>query len=130
MVLEHASIAALGELFAACEIRLRAESLSSPHGAGFQMAPWWFSFGFYFAVMSDLLPSPVCAANGDPENAADGDPCRGIRPCELGGEFTINEMLAQRPYPIRRVCESRCFWQTVVPTRVSTPTRLSIFTRP
>jgi hypothetical protein len=44
------------------------------------MTPWWFSFGFYFAVMSALLPSPVCAADGVPENAANGDPCGGIRP--------------------------------------------------
>lgn len=53
-------------------------------------------------------------ANGVPENAANGDPCGGIRPCDLGGDFTINEMLQQKPYPIRGVCESRCFWQAVV----------------
>jgi hypothetical protein len=57
--------------------------------------------------MAALLPSPVCAVHGVPENAANG---RSL----LGGEFTINEMLAKRPYPIRGVCESRCFWQAVV----------------
>jgi hypothetical protein len=41
-------------------------------------------------------------------------PAEGSAPCDLGGEFTINEMLAQRPYPIRGVCESRCFWRAVV----------------
>jgi hypothetical protein len=61
-----------------------------------------------------VLSSPLSAADGIPENAANGDPCGGIRPCDLGGEFTINEMLAQRPYSIRGVCESRCFWQAVV----------------
>lgn len=32
----------------------------------------------------------------------------------LDGNFTIDEMLKQKPYPIRGVCESRCFWQAVV----------------
>jgi hypothetical protein len=54
------------------------------------------------------------AANGIPENAANGDPCGGIRPRDLGRNFTIDEMLKQKPYPIRGVCESRCFWQAVV----------------
>jgi hypothetical protein len=66
------------------------------------------------AVIAALAASPAIAANGVPENAANGDPCGGIRPCDLGGEFTINEMLRQPPYPIRGVCESRCFWQAVV----------------
>jgi hypothetical protein len=57
---------------------------------------------------------PALAANGVPENAANGDPCGGIRPCDLGGEFTIDDMLKQKPYPIRGVCESRCFWQAVL----------------
>jgi hypothetical protein len=78
------------------------------------MTPWWFSLGFYFAIVAAVLSSPLSAADGIPENAANGDPCGGIRPCDLGGEFTINEMLAQRPYSIRGVCESRCFWQAVV----------------
>lgn len=67
-----------------------------------------------FAITAALAPSPVNAANGVPENAANGDPCGGIRPCDLGGDFTINEMLQQKPYPIRGVCKSRCFWQAVV----------------
>jgi hypothetical protein len=61
-----------------------------------------------------LAPCSAMAANGIPENAANGDPCGGIRPCDLGGNFTIDEMLTQKPYPIRGVCESRCFWQAVV----------------
>jgi hypothetical protein len=66
-------------------------------------------------VICAALTSPsVFAADGVPENAADGDPCGGIRPCDLGGTFTINEMLQQKPFPIRGVCESRCFWQAVV----------------
>jgi hypothetical protein len=65
-------------------------------------------------LSAHLLSRPAVAADGVPENAADGDPCGGIRPCDLGGSFTINEMLQQRPYPIRGVCESRCFWQAVV----------------
>jgi hypothetical protein len=74
----------------------------------------WLPFGVYFAILSAVISSPVLAGDGTPEHAANGDPCGGIRPCDLGGEFTINEMLAQRPYPIRGVCESRCFWQAVV----------------
>jgi hypothetical protein len=66
------------------------------------------------AASAALAPSAAMAAGGIPENAANGDPCGGIRPCDLGGNFTINEMLQQRPYPIRGVCESRCFWQAVV----------------
>jgi hypothetical protein len=66
------------------------------------------------AMCAGLMPYSVKAANGVPENAANGDPCGGIRPCDLGGTFTINEMLQQQPYPIRGVCESRCFWQAVV----------------
>lgn len=61
-----------------------------------------------------LISTAAIAAEGVPENAGNGDPCGGIRPCDLGGEFTINEMLQQKPYPIRGVCESRCFWQAVV----------------
>jgi hypothetical protein len=61
-----------------------------------------------------LVPSSAKSADGVPENAANGDPCGGIRPCDLGGNFTIDEMLKQKPYAIRGVCESRCFWQAVV----------------
>jgi len=78
------------------------------------MTPWWFSIRFYFAIVAAVLSSPLSAADGIPENAANGDPCGGIRPCDLGGEFTINEILTQRPYSIRGVCESRCFWRAVV----------------
>jgi hypothetical protein len=66
------------------------------------------------AIGAALVPYSGFAAAGVPENAADGDPCGGIRPCDLGGTFTINEMLQQKPYPIRGVCESRCFWQAVL----------------
>jgi len=65
-------------------------------------------------VCAALVPYLAKGADGVPENAANGDPCGGIRPCDLGGSFTIDEMLKQRPYPIRGVCESRCFWQAVV----------------
>jgi hypothetical protein len=73
----------------------------------------WPSLVLALAIAASLA-GPVAAANGIPENAANGDPCGGIRPCDLGGEFTINEMLQQKPYSIRGVCESRCFWQAVV----------------
>jgi hypothetical protein len=65
-------------------------------------------------VCAALVPCSVKGADGVPENAANGDPCGGIRPCDLGGNFTIDEMLKQKPYAIRGVCESRCFWQAVV----------------
>ena len=65
-------------------------------------------------ICAALAPCSAIAGNGVPENAANGDPCGGIRPCDLGGNFTIDEMLKQKPYPIRGVCESRCFWQAVV----------------
>src|SRR5690348_9019363 len=65
-------------------------------------------------IWAGLIPCAAKAAEGIPENAANGDPCGGIRPCDLGGAFTIDEMLQQKPYPIRGVCESRCFWQAVV----------------
>jgi hypothetical protein len=65
-------------------------------------------------VGAALVPYSAKGADGVPENAANGDPCGGIRPCDLGGNFTIDEMLKQKPYPIRGVCESRCFWQAVV----------------
>jgi len=73
---------------------------------------WIFSLSV--AICAALMPHSMFAADGVPENAAEGDPCGGIRPCDLGGSFTINEMLQQKPYPIRGVCESRCFWQAVV----------------
>jgi hypothetical protein len=89
--------------------------------------PWWgtinqefeviirrWIFCLSLAICAALMPRSMFAAEGVPENAADGDPCGGIRPCDLGGTFTINEMLQQKPYPIRGVCESRCFWQAVV----------------
>jgi len=66
------------------------------------------------AISAGLASYSADAAEHVPENAANGDPCGGIRPCDLGGNFTINEMLQQKPYPIRGVCESRCFWQAVV----------------
>jgi hypothetical protein len=72
---------------------------------------FWLPIAMCAAVVP---PSLAMAANGVPENAANGDPCGGIRPCDLGGNFTINEMLKQKPYPIRGICESRCFWQAVV----------------
>ena len=70
--------------------------------------------GLSLAITAGAPSVPASAAEGVPENAANGDPCGGIRPCDLGGEFTINELLAQQPYSIRGVCESRCFWQAVV----------------
>ena len=70
---------------------------------------FWLPVG----ICAALAPCSAIAANGIPENA-DGDPCGGIRPCDLGGNFTIDEMVKQKPYPIRGVCESRCFWQAVV----------------
>jgi hypothetical protein len=77
-----------------------------------KIASWIFVLSV--VIWAVLMPHPMFAADGVPENAADGDPCGGIRPCDLGGTFTINEMLQQKPYPIRGVCESRCFWQAVV----------------
>jgi hypothetical protein len=55
-------------------------------------------------ICAALAPCSAMAANGIPENAANGDPGGGIRPCDLGGNFTIDEMLKQKPYPIRGVC--------------------------
>lgn len=78
------------------------------------MTAWRFCLGLYLTMAAAVLSSPASPAERVPENAANGDPCGGIRPCDLGGEFTINEMLAQKPYPIRGVCESRCFWQAVL----------------
>jgi hypothetical protein len=75
---------------------------------------WPFSLLLAFVIAAALMPNLVVAADGVRENAANGDPCGGIRPCDLGGEFTIDELLQQKPYPIRGVCESRCFWQAVV----------------
>jgi hypothetical protein len=83
-------------------------------GAFFAMTRRWLPCGMYLGILSAVMSGLVLAGDGTPENAANGDPCGGIRPCDLGGEFTINEILAQRPYPIRGVCESRCFWQAVV----------------
>ena len=57
----------------------------------------WTEIALGLAILSAVISSPVLAGDGTPENAANGDPCGGIRPCDLGGEFTINEMLAQRP---------------------------------
>ena len=76
------------------------------------IAHWIFCVSVVICAV--LMPRSMFAADGVPENAADGDPCGGIRPCDLGGAFTINEMLQQKPYPVRGVCESRCFWQAVV----------------
>src|ERR1700747_2552958 len=73
-----------------------------------------WSFGVLVAICAALRLRSIFAADGVPENAAEGDPCGGIRPCDLGGSFTINEILQQKPYPIRGVGESRCFWQAVV----------------
>src|ERR1700687_3369962 len=61
------------------------------------------------------LPVAICAGLvAYSAKAAHGVPCGGVRPCDLGGTFTIDEMLQQKPYPIRGICESRCFWQAVV----------------
>jgi hypothetical protein len=73
-----------------------------------------WKFWLPVVICAALAPCSAMAADGVPENAANGDPCGGIRPCDLGGNFTIDEMLKQSPYPIRGVCESRCFWQAVV----------------
>jgi hypothetical protein len=73
-----------------------------------------WTFWLPVAICAVLAPCSAKAADGIPENAANGDPCGGIRPCDLGGNFTIDEMLKQKPYGIRGVCESRCFWQAVV----------------
>jgi hypothetical protein len=78
-----------------------------------KIARWIFCLSVVICAAA-VIPRSMLAANGVPENAADGDPCGGVRPCDLGGAFTINEMLQQKPYPIRGVCESRCFWQAVV----------------
>jgi hypothetical protein len=48
-------------------------------------------------ICAVLAPCSAMAANGIPENAANGDPCGGIRPCDLGGNFTIDEMPKQKP---------------------------------
>jgi hypothetical protein len=34
----------------------------------------WLPFGVYFAILSAVIPSPVLAGDGTPENAANGDP--------------------------------------------------------
>jgi hypothetical protein len=73
-----------------------------------------WAFWLTVAICAGSVVYSANAAERVPENAADGDPCGGIRPCDLGGNFTINEMLKQKPYAIRGVCESRCFWQAVV----------------
>jgi hypothetical protein len=73
-----------------------------------------WTFWLPVAICAVLTPCSAKAADGIPENAANGDPCGGIRPCDLGGNFTIDEMLKQKPYGIRGVCESRCFWQAAV----------------
>ena len=57
------------------------------------------------AVVVPLLASPVAARR---------DPCKGLRPCDLGGDFTINEMIRRPPHRISGMCASRCFWEAVV----------------
>jgi hypothetical protein len=42
------------------------------------------------------------------------DPCEGIAPCDLGGDFTIDEIVRQPRRRISGICVSRCFWQAVV----------------
>jgi hypothetical protein len=87
-----------------------------------KMTTWRAFVSAGLPIAAALASTPVPAAEGGgpatggnvPANAGNGDPCGGIRPCDLGGTFTINDMLAQKPYPIRGVCESRCFWQAVV----------------
>jgi hypothetical protein len=90
----------------------RADAINKPTSLKAMIRRWmlWLPV----AMCAALTPFMAMAAGGVPENAANGDPCGGIRPCDLGGNFTINEMLKQKPYPIRGVCESRCFWQAVV----------------
>jgi hypothetical protein len=90
----------------------RADAINKPMSLKSMIGRWMFWLPI--AMSATLAPSAATAAEGVPENAANGDPCGGIRPCDLGGNFTINEMLKQKPYPIRGVCESRCFWQAVV----------------
>jgi hypothetical protein len=90
----------------------RADAINKPTSLKAMIGRW--VFWLPVAMCATLTPSVAMAAGGVPENAANGDPCGGIRPCDLGGNFTINEMLKQKPYPIRGVCESRCFWQAVV----------------
>ena len=85
-----------------------------------KMTTWRIFVTASLTIAAALVSRPATAGGGPesggnvPANAANGDPCGGIRPCDLGGTFTINDMLAQKPYPIRGVCESRCFWQAVV----------------
>jgi hypothetical protein len=90
----------------------RARAINKTMGLKAMIGRW--TFWLPIAMCAALVSCSAKAAEGVPENAANGDPCGGIRPCDLGGNFTINEMLKQKPYPIRGVCESRCFWQAVV----------------
>jgi hypothetical protein len=46
--------------------------------------------------------------------AARRDPCKGLRPCDLGGDFTINDLVRRPPHRVAGMCKSRCFWEAVV----------------
>jgi hypothetical protein len=46
-------------------------------------------------ICAALAPCSVTAANGIPENAANGDPCGNIRPCDLGGTSPSTRCLSK-----------------------------------
>ena len=98
--------------FARCISLPFADAINKPKSLKAMIGRWMFWLPV--AMSAALAPPITMAAEGVPENAANGDPCGGIRPCDLGGNFTIDEMLKQKPYGIRGVCESRCFWQAAV----------------
>ena len=52
----------------------------------------------------------VCVA----ASAAQPDACEGVTPCDLGGDFTINEIIGRPPHPVQGLCASRCFWEAAV----------------
>ena len=58
-----------------------------------------------FVIILGFVVSPMAARR---------DPCKGMRPCDLGGDFTINEMVRQPPRRVTGMCVSRCFWQAAV----------------
>ena len=62
-------------------------------------------FRLVFVIILGFVVTPAAARR---------DPCKSIRPCDLGGDFTINEMVRQPPRRIAGMCASRCFWQAVV----------------
>jgi len=42
------------------------------------------------------------------------DPCDGMAPCDLGGDFTIEDLLRQQSSRISGICVSRCFWHAAI----------------